>query len=75
MIFEVFLNALERVAHIGGIGGYIMRVYKSVTLGTLLQQHYDHAARVDTANMSNTLERIEKHLKDQVETSTDEPVE
>jgi len=47
----------------GGIGGYAMRVYKSVTLGTLLQRHYDHAARVDTANMSSTLERIEQHLK------------
>jgi hypothetical protein len=47
----------------GGIGGYIMRVYKSVSLGTLLQQHYDRAARVDTSNMSNTLDRIEQHLK------------
>lgn len=56
----------------GGIGGYIMRVYKSVTLGTLLQQHYDHAARVDTANMSNTLERIEQHLKSQGDISADE---
>ena len=59
----------------GGIGGYIMRVYKSVALGTLLQRHYDHAARVDTTNMSNTLERIEKHLKDQVETLPEEHVE
>jgi hypothetical protein len=56
----------------GGIGGYIMRVYKSVTLGTLLQQHYDHAARVDTANMSNTLERIEQHLKGRASRSPEE---
>ena len=49
----------------GGIGGYLMRVYKSVTLGSELQQHYDNAARVDTASMSNTLERIERHLKSQ----------
>jgi hypothetical protein len=56
----------------GGIGGYIMRVYKSVTLGTLLQQHYDHAARVDTANMSSTLERIEQHLKGRANRSPEE---
>lgn len=56
----------------GGIGGYVMRVYKSVTLGTLLQQHYDHAARIDTASMSNTLERIEQHLKSQVDSSPEE---
>ena len=59
----------------GGVGGYFMRVYKSVTLGTLLQQHYDHAARVDTANMSNTLERIEQHLKSQGDPPTEEPGE
>ena len=59
----------------GGIGGYIMRVYKSIALGTLLQRHYDQAARVDTANMSNTLERIEQHLKNQGDISADEPGE
>jgi hypothetical protein len=48
----------------GGIGGYVMRVYKSVSLGALLQRCYDHAARVDTSSMRDTLERIETHLKD-----------
>ena len=33
----------------GGIGGYLMRVYKTVTLGTELQQQYDKAARADTS--------------------------
>jgi hypothetical protein len=47
----------------GGIGGYLMRVYKSVALGSSLQQAYDKAARVDTFSMRNTLERIESHLK------------
>jgi len=47
----------------GGVGGYLMRVYKSVSMGAALQQHYDTAARVDTASISNTLERIEHHLK------------
>ena len=46
----------------GGIGGYLMRVYKAVSLGTALQRHYDRAARSDTSNMRSTLERIEKHL-------------
>jgi hypothetical protein len=59
----------------GGVGGYLMRVYKSVTLGSLLQQHYDRAARLDTSSMSNTLERIEKHLKDQGPTEQDVPAD
>ena len=46
----------------GGIGGYMMRVYKAVTLGALLQRHYDRAARVDTSEMRNSLQRIEQHL-------------
>lgn len=48
----------------GGIGGYMMRVYKAVTLGSLLQRHYDRAARVDTSSMRDSLHRIERHLKD-----------
>jgi hypothetical protein len=47
----------------GGIGGYLMRVYKAVALGSALQQHYDRAARVDTASMRNSLQRIEQHLE------------
>jgi hypothetical protein len=46
----------------GGMGGYLMRVYKAVALGTALQRHYDRAARSDTSNMCSTLERIEKYL-------------
>ncbi len=48
----------------GGIGGYMMRVYKAVTLGVLLQRHYDRAARVDTSSMRDSLQRIERHLGD-----------
>ena len=47
----------------GGVGGYIMRVYKTVTLGTRLQQQYDAAARADTSEMRASLLRIEAHLK------------
>lgn len=46
----------------GGIGGYLMRIYKAMTLGTLLQQQYDKAARVDTSIMRESLQRIEQHL-------------
>ena len=46
----------------GGIGGYLMRVYKAVTLGSALQRFYDHVARSDTSTMRSTLERIEQHL-------------
>lgn len=49
----------------GGVGGYVMRVYKSMTLGAELQRQYDSAARVDTARMRESLQRIEEHLTDQ----------
>lgn len=46
----------------GGIGGYLMRIYKTMSLGTSLQQRYDLAARVDTSIMRESLQRIEQHL-------------
>jgi len=48
----------------GGVGGYLMRVYKTVTLGAVLQQQYDDAARADTSEMRQSLQRIEKRLND-----------
>jgi hypothetical protein len=47
----------------GGIGGYLMRVYKTIALGAALQQQYDRAARADTSEMRESLQRIEKHLR------------
>ena len=47
----------------GGVGGYLMRIYKSISLGSALQQRYDRAARVDTSRMNETLHRIESHLR------------
>ena len=47
----------------GGVGGYVMRVYKTVLLGRQLQQQYDTAARVDTSEMRESLKRIETHLR------------
>ncbi len=48
----------------GGIGGYLMRVYKTITLGASLQQRYDQAARVDTSSMRDSLQRIEQRLEE-----------
>ena len=47
----------------GGIGGYLMRVYKTIILGSQLQQQYDKAARADTSEMRESLQRIEQHLR------------
>jgi hypothetical protein len=47
----------------GGVGGYIMRVYKTILLGSALQQQYDNAARADTSEMRASLKRIEQHLR------------
>jgi len=53
----------------GGMGGYLMRVYKSMTLGAELQHQYDKAARTDTARMQQSLQRIEEHLTDPADES------
>jgi hypothetical protein len=55
----------------GGVGGYLMRVYKALTLGTKLQRHYDRAARIDTSRMRESLHRIERRLQGQESSSTD----
>lgn len=47
----------------GGVGGYLMRVYKTIKLGARLQHRYDKAARADTSEMRASLSRIEEHLR------------
>ncbi|MDJ0907323.1 MAG: hypothetical protein QNI96_15000 [Woeseiaceae bacterium] len=47
----------------GGIGGYLMRVYKAIALGSRLQARYDREARSDTTSMRDSLTRIEQHLQ------------
>ncbi len=47
----------------GGVGGYLMRVYKTITIGTDLQSTYDTAARAETSEMRDSLQRIEQHLR------------
>ena len=61
MIDDGILLALSTTIF-GGVGGYLMRVYKTVTLGSELQQQYDKAARADTSEMRDSLRRIEAHL-------------
>ena len=51
----------------GGIGGYLMRVYKAIGLGTRLQARYDEEARADTSSMRDSLQRIEQHLHAEVQ--------
>ncbi|MEO1246366.1 MAG: hypothetical protein AAFX56_11850 [Pseudomonadota bacterium] len=47
---------------VGGIGGYLMRVYKTMTVGAALTRRYDEAARADTSAMRASLRRIERRL-------------
>ncbi len=47
---------------VGGIGGYLMRVYKTMSVGSELTHRYDIAARADTTEMRDSLKRIERHL-------------
>jgi hypothetical protein len=56
----------------GGIGGYLMRVYKAVSLGSALQRYYDRAARSDTSSMRSSLERIKEHLDSSVAKPVDD---
>ncbi len=50
---------------VGGVGGYLMRVYKTMAVGAELTRRYDEAARADTSEMRDSLQRIERHLGDQ----------
>lgn len=47
---------------LGGVGGYLMRIVKAVTVGAELQRYYDRAARSQGADIQGTLERIEDSL-------------
>ena len=47
----------------GGIGGYLMRVYKAIVLGSALQARYDQEAREDVAGVRTSLARIERFLR------------
>lgn len=59
----------------GGVGGYMMRVYKTVSFGAELQHRYDVAARADTSEMRESLFRIEKHLDSRGRSGDAQPTE
>ncbi|MEJ2603230.1 MAG: hypothetical protein P8172_08020 [Gammaproteobacteria bacterium] len=46
----------------GGIGGYLMRIVKTVLTGAALRRYYDLAARQSGDEIRATLGRIEDHL-------------
>ena len=56
---------------VGGVGGYLMRVYKTMVVGSELTRRYDEAARADTSEMRDSLKRIERHLGDQADGAGD----
>lgn len=47
---------------VGGVGGYLMRIVKTVTVGAALRRYYDQASRAQGEAISATLARIEQHL-------------
>ncbi len=47
---------------VGGVGGSLMRIVKTVAVGAALRRYYDQAARAQGEAISATLTRIEQHL-------------
>jgi len=47
---------------VGGIGGYLMRMIKSLSLGLRLQHYYNHHLFQQSESAYQILERIEQHL-------------
>lgn len=48
---------------VGAVGGYLMRVCKTITLGAALQQYYDQLERRDIAELVAATQRIEQQLQ------------
>ncbi len=47
----------------GGIGGYLLRVVKALTVETELKRYYDRLAHAPGSEMQDTLRTIEAHLR------------
>jgi len=47
---------------VGGVGGYLMRIVKTVAVGAALRRYYDQTARAQGEAICATLTRIEQHL-------------
>ncbi len=47
---------------VGGVGGYLMRLAKTVLVGATLQDFYEHSSRHELRELVTTAERIEARL-------------
>lgn len=48
---------------VGAVGGYLMRLCKTITLGSMLQHYYDQLERRDIAELVAATQRIEQQLQ------------
>ncbi|MCZ6711010.1 MAG: hypothetical protein O7B25_11660 [Gammaproteobacteria bacterium] len=48
---------------VGGVGGYLMRLAKTMMVGASLQDYYDQIGRFDTRELLRSTQRIEAHLE------------
>lgn len=48
---------------VGGVGGYLMRLAKTMLVGASLQDYYDQISRFDTRELVRSTQRIEARLE------------
>ena len=48
---------------VGGVGGYLMRLAKTMLVGASLQDYYDQVSRFDTRELVRSTQRIEARLE------------
>ncbi|MDH3641631.1 MAG: hypothetical protein OES38_06015 [Gammaproteobacteria bacterium] len=48
---------------VGGVGGYLMRLAKTMVVGASLQDYYDEVSRIDTRELLRSTRRIEARLE------------
>lgn len=48
---------------VGGVGGYLMRLAKTMLVGASLQDFYDQVSRLDTRELVRSTQRIEARLE------------
>jgi hypothetical protein len=48
---------------VGGVGGYLMRLAKTMVVGATLQDYYDQVSRIDSRELLRAAQRIEARLE------------
>lgn len=48
---------------VGGVGGYLMRLAKTMVVGAALQEYYEQVSRRDTVELVRSTQRIEARLE------------